>query len=97
MQHQNYIPNSDAVKIEVAITRPNGEIVRLVCDSFDYIEIEKFTEPEYVPDFFNSAKQIPIQGPRVSKLNFSIDHPRTWTVYFPEQPSIDDGTVVEEA
>jgi hypothetical protein len=99
-QYQNYLPKSDAVKIEIAITRPDGTVVRLVCDSFDYIEVEKFMEPQYIhQDMFDPWSPRYMQPPRTARLVFTIDRPRTWTVYSPhiEQPSIDDGTVVEEA
>lgn len=97
-QYHNYLPKSDAVKIEVVITRPNGDVTRLVCDSFDYIEIEKIMEPEYFhphEPLYYSSRMVP----EIASLVFRIERPRTWMVYSPhiEQPSIDDGTVVEEA
>lgn len=100
-QYQNYLPASEAVKVEIVITRPNGDVVRLVCDSFDYIEVEKFMKPEYYPfprDPYEAYRQVHMP-PEVESLVFTISHPRTWMVYSPhiEQPSIDDGTVVEEA
>jgi hypothetical protein len=93
-QYQNYLPKSDAIKIEIAITRPDGTVVRLVCDSFDYIEVEKFMEPQYFPDPYRF--QAP---PLIASLVFTVARPRTWMVYAPhiEPPAIDDGTVVEEA
>jgi hypothetical protein len=90
------VPASEAVKVEIVITRPNGDVVRLVCDSFDYIEVEKFMEPEYYP--YPDLYSRPHTVPQVARLCFNIERPRTWMVYSPhiEQPSIDDGTVVEE-
>jgi hypothetical protein len=96
-QHNNYIPQAEAVKVEVHITRPNGEVIRFVCDTFDYLEIEKVNEPEYFPSMMDPYTSVHLP-PQVRSLGFVINHPRTWTVYLPtqEQPSIDDGTVVEE-
>lgn len=92
-QYQNYIPKSDAVKVEVAITRPDGTVIRLVCDAFDYIEIEKMNEPEFFP-----PEPLYARAPETARLVFTIERPRTWTIYSPhiEPPSIDDGNVVEE-
>ena len=95
-QYHNQVPRSDAVKVEIKFTRPNGDEVRMVCDAFDYIEVEKFMEPEYFPpDVFADYPRTP---PTVARLSINIERPRHWTIYTPviEQPSIDDGNVVEE-
>jgi len=96
-QQNNYIPRSEAVKVEVVITRPNGEVIRFVCDAFDYLDIDKINEPTYFHSLLDpyETSHLPLQ---VQTLSFTLWRPKTWTVYFPtqEQPSIDDGTVVEE-
>ena len=94
-QYHNQVPRSDAVKVEIKFTRPNGDEVRMVCDAFDYIEVEKFMEPEYFPPD-SLIPNPPLT--RIARLSINIERPRHWTIYTPviEQPSIDDGNVVEE-
>lgn len=96
-QQANQIPNGQAVKIEVQITAPNGDVTRLVCDAFDSIDIEKHNEPEFFSPF--DGYRYGHRPTETARLVFSIERPRAWTVYFPqppEQPAIDDGEVVEE-
>lgn len=95
-QYHNQIPRADAVKVEISITRPDGTVVRMVFDAFDYIELEKFMEPEfYTHEYY--PRDYPWTPPQVARLSLNIERPRTWTIYSPDiMPSIDDGTVVEE-
>lgn len=97
-QYHNSIPKADAIKVEISITRPDGKVVRMVCDAFDYVEFEKFMEPEYFSsEYFRH--DYPRTIPQIARLALNIERPRHWMIYSPDiqpQPSIDDGNVVEE-
>jgi len=87
------VPHAEAVKVDITITRPDGSKMILSCDQFDFVEFEKFMEPEYYPLDWGR----PVMSPRIARLSLHIERPRGYTIYDPRiAPAIDDGDVLEE-